>query len=141
MVNINIKKVVAAFKNSNDVVELEKENEKLLKVNAELKADNKSLKNKLDELEATVKELEVYVPVEHQYKLRLNSQAQSDNMRYYFRSCYLLSAPAEYKEKIEAEFNKLMGFGLSANEVKQELKFYKNDLVANGVNPVRLHEL
>ena len=136
MVTINIKKVVAAFKNSkNDVVELEKENEKL-------KASNQSLKNKIADLEAKGKELEVYVPtVEHQYKLRLNNQAQSDNMRYYFRSCYLLSVPAEYREKLEAEFNKLMSFGLSANEVKQELRFYKNDLVANGVNPVRLDEL
>lgn len=140
MVNIYINKVASKlFKSKKDEgITLDE----AIRRNEELLITIDDLEKQVDELEAKLKVAEVYVPtVEHEYKLRLNTQGQSSNMRYYFRSVYLLSAPAKYEEKIQHQFNKLMGFGLSAKEVKEELRNYTKDLVENGVNPVRLDDL
>lgn len=87
------------------------------------------------------------------YELTIYNQSSKSTVRYYYNNEYLLSAPEEMKEELQLKFNELMNIRpkLSINEVKQELKIYKEDatedysevvvdLTENSLNEVRVHE-
>lgn len=65
------------------------------------------------------------------FELKTVNQTSKTTVRYYFQQEYLLSAPEELKEELELEFNNLMNLRpkLSLEEVKSELRFYKEMLI------------
>lgn len=64
------------------------------------------------------------------YELKVYNQSSKSTVRYYYNNEYLLSAPEEMKEELQLKFNELMNLRpeLSINEVRQELKTYKEDV-------------
>ena len=64
------------------------------------------------------------------YELTTFKQSSKTTVRYYYKQEYLLSAPEDMKEELQLKFNELMNLRpkLSFEEVKQELKTYKNDV-------------
>ena len=64
------------------------------------------------------------------YELTTFKQSSKTTVRYYYKQEYLLSAPKDMKEELQLKFNELMNLRpkLSFEEVKQELKTYKNDV-------------
>ena len=64
------------------------------------------------------------------YELTTFKQSSKTTIRYYYKQEYLLSAPEDMKEELQLKFNELMNLRpkLSFEEVKQELKTYKNDV-------------
>ena len=64
------------------------------------------------------------------YELTTFKQSSKTTVRYYYKQEYLLSAPEDMKEELQLKFNELMNLRpkLTFEEVKQELKTYKNDV-------------
>ena len=79
------------------------------------------------------------------YELKTTNQTSNTTVRYYVKNEYLLSAPEELKEELTLEFNRLMNIRpkLSLEEVKSELRFYKDMLLKEeelSANPSNVEE-
>lgn len=118
---------------------MQEEIKKLKKENIQLK---KQLKCLFDLLYITDEALDVVLnkmnlevhnkTITDLYELKTTNQTSNTTVRYYVKNEYLLSAPEELKEELTLEFNRLMNIRpkLSIEEVKTELRFYKEMLLA-----------
>ena len=126
-------------------MQLEKEVKQLRKENTELR---ELIKNLYKLLYVTDEALDVVlnkqgikvrnIYITDLYKLTTFKQSSNTTVRYYYKSEYLLSAPEEMKEELQLKFNELMNLRpkLSLEEVKQELKIYKNDVTEEPSAPI-----
>jgi len=118
-------------------MQLEKEVKQLKKENSKLKEQIKKLNDYIyiidEALDVILSKHGLTVrniTITDLYELTVHNQSSKNTVRYYYKNEYLLSAPEEMKEELQLKFNELMNLRpkLSINEVKQELKKYKEDV-------------
>ena len=134
-------------------MQLEEEVKQLKEENIQLKEDISKLQKLIyitdEALDVVLAKNDIQVrnvTITDLYELKTVNQSSKTTVRYYFKQVYLLSAPEDLKEELQLEFNNLMNLRpkLSLEEVKSELRFYKDMLLKEeeelSANPSNVEE-
>lgn len=128
-----------------EIKQLKEENLKLKKCISKL-ADSLYITDEALDVVLAKNDIQVRnVTITDLYELKTVNQTSKTTVRYYFKQEYLLSAPENLKEELQLEFNNLMNLRpkLSLEEVKSELRFYKDMLLKEeelSANPSNVEE-